>query len=233
MSTSLQQIIGKIKGRMALSTQYEVIFDMSGADPTLIRALNTAVGTGGINSFNKDSLISLMCSEAQLPNVSSLTGQTQGVYLGENQVNYAYGRLFTDISLGWQCDANMTPMKFLQEWNNYIYKLNGSSSGKSNQSGNLVYNVSTEGAVSTAVQVVRGYPTRVSFPKDYQGKIKITKVEMGPGGVDRRIMCYTLLNAFPHSIDATPLSYGSSQVVNVSASFYYSSYTVSYLSKNI
>lgn len=199
---------------MSLTTMYEVTFDFSGAEAyegnTLERALQGAVADRTSGSFSGNGLITLLCSEAQLPNVSSLTGQTNGLFLGEGQVNYAYGRLFTDVSLGWQCDKNMTPLRFLQTWHDYIY---------------------TFGMVSTSREEIKGKTRsqvvdKVKYPKQYQAKITITKLTQGKGTKDLEPISYTLIDAFPHSIDATPLSYGSSQIVNVSASFYYSKYFV-------
>lgn len=210
---------------MAMSNQFEVKFQIN--SPTLRTSLSKAIRSSASASFSGDGLINILCNEAQLPNVSSLTGQMQGVYLGENQVNYAYGRLFTDISLGWLCDVDMTPLKFLQEWHNYIYSPGiGNNSSGQKSSGSLVFE-SGQSNIETANKVTRNFPTRVAFPDEYQAIITITKIDMGRGN-DRKSMTYTLLNAFPHSIDATPLSYGSSQVVNVSASFYYSKYYVNY-----
>jgi hypothetical protein len=228
VSKSVQQVIAKIGKGMALTTQYEVKFKFPGETSGLKNVLQGAVADRTAGAFTGDGLIVLLCNEAQLPNVSSLTGQTNGVYLGENQVNYAYGRLYTDISLGWMCDVNMTPLKFLQEWHNYIYSSGLTQGGGSGErsGGNLVFE-SGQSNIETVNSVTRNLPTRVKFPSQYQANIQITKLDMGRGD-DRKSMCYTLLNAFPHSIDATPLSYGSSQLVNVSASFYYSKYYVNY-----
>jgi hypothetical protein len=207
---SISEVISKIKGGMSLTTMYEVTFDFSGATAssqgnTLERALQSAVADSTAGAFNGDGLITILCSEAQLPNVSSLTGQTNGLFLGEGQVNYAYGRLFTDVSLGWQCDKDMTPLRFLQTWHNYIY----------------TYDM-LQATIRTRGEVV----DKVKYPEQYQASIKITKLTQGKKTEDLKPISFTLINAFPHSIDATPLSYGSSQIVNVSASFYYSKYFV-------
>jgi hypothetical protein len=195
---------------MSLTTMYEVTFDFSGATAssqgnTLLKSLQSAVADSTAGAFNGDGLITILCSEAQLPNVSSLTGQTNGLFLGEGQVNYAYGRLFTDVSLGWQCDKDMTPLRFLQTWHNYIY----------------TYDM-LQATIRTRGEVV----DKVKYPEQYQASIKITKLTQGKKTEDLKPISFTLINAFPHSIDATPLSYGSSQIVNVSASFYYSKYFV-------
>ena len=50
-----------------------------------------------------------------------MTGQTSGRLLGEGQVNYAHTRLYTDFQLGWICDADLTPLKFLNVWYGHIF----------------------------------------------------------------------------------------------------------------
>jgi hypothetical protein len=186
---------------------YEVTFEFPAvAAAKLKEQLQAAVGDRTSGSLTGDGLITLMCNEAQLPNISSLTGQTNGIVMGEGQVNYAYGRLYSDISLGWQCDHNMTPLRFLQVWHDYTFSDSRVGGGSPN--------------------AVRQTPSKVRYPEEYQGKIIITKLSQGKGTKDLKPMKYVLIDAFPFSIDATPLSYGSSQIVNVSASFYYSRYFV-------
>lgn len=186
-----------------MSTMYEVTFEF-GRDATAL-ANNIKSATGEGVNWGTDGLITMLCSEAQLPNVSSLTGQTNNVYMGEGQVNYAYNRLFTDISLGWLCDKDMTPLKFLQEWHDFIY---------------------TSTYIDTKNQGRSQSTSRVKYPVEYEGTIKIRKLTQSTGRTEVSPITYILVGAFPHSIDATPLSYGSSQVVNVSASFYYTRYFV-------
>ena len=69
---------------------------------------------------NKD-IIHMLCDEAQLPNVQTATGQLSGRYQGEAGVQYAHSKMYTDVGLGFLCDAEMLPAKFLNHWYNYIY----------------------------------------------------------------------------------------------------------------
>mgnify|MGYP003312730377 CR=1 FL=1 len=71
------------------------------------------LGAGGIFEF--------LCDEAQLPNVNTATGTIKGRYMGEGQVNYPHTRIFTEMQLGFQCDASMTPLVFLNEWFSTIF----------------------------------------------------------------------------------------------------------------
>ena len=70
---------------------------------------------------DKKDVISMLCDEAQLPNVQSATGQISGRYLGEQTVQYPHSRMFTDVGLGFLCDGDMLPLKFFHHWYNFIY----------------------------------------------------------------------------------------------------------------
>ena len=83
-----------MKGGMAMSTEFEVSFEFPDiGNPSLKSVVKGALG--GIHTLATDDIITMFCNEAQLPNVSSLTGQTNGIFMGEGQVNYSYGKLFT------------------------------------------------------------------------------------------------------------------------------------------
>ena len=209
MPRPISEFITKLNGGVALSTNYEVTFEFNNRE--LNERLKAAVTDSGVGSLTGNGLITMLCSEAQLPSVSSLTGQQQGLFLGESQVSYSYGKLYTDTSLGWICDKDMKPLKFLQEWHDQQF----------------TYAMVRENARFSTTLVRSEVKNRMKFPEEYQGKIKIKKLE--PEGVgDRPSMVYTLIDAFPYSIDATPLSYGTSQLITVSANFYYSKYFIDY-----
>ena len=68
------------------------------------------------------NIFEFLCDEAQLPNVQAATGTLKGRYTGEGQINYPHTRVFTEFQLGFQCDANMTPLKYLNDWYGQIFK---------------------------------------------------------------------------------------------------------------
>ena len=70
----------------------------------------------GSNPSMNRNIFEFLCDEAQLPNTQAATGTLKGRYTGEGQINYPHTRIFTEISIGFQCDANMTPLKFLYDW---------------------------------------------------------------------------------------------------------------------
>lgn len=208
-----------MKGRMAMSSTFRVEFDFKTQN-----SIDKIKAASGLTDFGSSSLISLFCNEAQLPNVSAATGSQTGRILGETQINYATGRIFTDISLGWYCDKDMTPLKFLNAWNDYIFSSKNEEGGH-----NSIMNKVDENSLTTANIGTRNFEVRLRYPDDYQATIKITKTEDNKAGTNEsKTMTYYLLDAFPYSIDATPLSYGSSQLVNVSASFYYSKFFINH-----
>ena len=71
----------------------------------------------------QNGIFEFLCDEAQLPNIQAATGTIEGRYLGEGQVNYPHTRVFTEVQLGFQCDANMTPLKYLNDWYGKIFNL--------------------------------------------------------------------------------------------------------------
>ncbi len=97
------------KGGMSFSTNYDIEFDFKDKD--------------FLNSFTKNdrNTVQLFCDEAQLPNVQSAVGQRSGKFLGEGPVSYPHTRIFTDLSLGFLLDSNLTALKFFNAWYSYIF----------------------------------------------------------------------------------------------------------------
>ena len=165
-------------------------------------------GTGmasGINTDNYgqsgDSMFSFLCDEAQLPNVQAASGTLKGRYLGEGQINYAHTRVFTEFQLGFQCDASMTPLLYLNDWFGQIF-------GEIPNSGRTTYE--------------NNRSTFLEYPSQYCRDIYITKTEAGPGGgASRQSVCYVMERAWPFAVDAVPLQFGTSQITKVTAQFYY------------
>ena len=95
---------------MSVSNQYEVKFNLKG---NVQSAINFALQE---TSADNDYVMVEFCDEAQLPNVQAATAQMTGRFLGEGPYQYPHTRLFTDVSLGFLCDANLTQLKFFQNW---------------------------------------------------------------------------------------------------------------------
>jgi len=198
--TSVRGFLGSIaaSGGMSMSNMYEARFEGFSSN------LEKSLGLAGFQNLNTNagaySALTAFCEEASLPGMQAMTGSTTGVYMGEGAVNYAHTKSFTDITLGWQCDANLLPLKFVNKWMGFIF-------GDEN---------------TTTKTIDRLKINRVAYPEDYQCRLIIKKAERGEndslagvGGI------YTLHDVFPYSIQSTPVSYGSSTLLKVSASFYY------------
>ncbi|CAF34269.1 hypothetical protein S-PM2d204 [Synechococcus phage S-PM2] len=179
---------------------------------------------------SKGMVIKYFCDEAQLPSISAATGQITGRFLGEGQVNYPHTKLYTDFQLGWICDADMTPLKFLNLWYGTIfgeYDVNGNYMDPNN--GKSLRLSSQKDAAGEGNNILNERTIRLNYPDQYLAKCIITKTEKGRSASNSRgSMSYTLLDVFPYSIDAVPLSYGTSQATKVTGNFYYSKHTISY-----
>lgn len=175
-----------------------------------------------------DDYFEMFCSEAQLPNTNTAQGQTNGIYVGSGSVSYPHTRVFTEFQLGFMCDANMTSLKFLQNWLDYIFD------GDTNY-GETGPNVGSRLSIdmasgSAAKQKEENRSVRLRYRDEYACDITITKTEIGKNSpIERAPITYVLEKAYPYAIDAVPLQFGSSQITQVTAQF---SYMRHYIIKN-
>ena len=179
---------------------------------------------------SKGMVIKYFCEEAQLPNISAMTGQTTGRLLGEGQVNYAHTRLYTDFQLGWICDADLTPLKFLNLWYGHIFGEYNTAGSKISPVNEKALNLSSiKDRAGEGNNILSERTIRLNYPEEYMARCMITKTEKGRSASNSRAaMSYTLLDCFPYAIDAVPLSAGASQATKVTANFYYSKHTITY-----
>ena len=196
-------------GGMSVSNQYDVDFKFT---PTVAGEIKAYAG---VTSANGDPIFKMFCDEAQLPNVGTMTGNLTGRYTGQGSVAYAHTPVYTEFQLGWMCDANMSPLKFLTGWHDFIIgndrKVGGSTLADMNSSARLLNN--------------RTYA--IQYPDSYVCDVRITKLEQGKTEQSRRAsFSYLMERAFPISIDAVPLAYGNSQLTRVTATFQYARHHV-------
>ena len=236
MAKSISSFVNTIgaNGGMSLTTGYNIswkfpdIGDAPGVKPTEPggSGLKAQLKSRFPNWDTDESPINMMVEEAQLPNVQSATGQLQGRYLGENQIQYPYAKMYSDVSFTWMCDANLTPLKFFHYWYNYMYS--GNKSGVYNEVGKPETGKSfnqVESLGSAARPINR--EVRMRYPETYLAKCIVIKTEPGAATVDDRAsMAFVLEDIFPYSIDSVPLSYGTSQLTKVSVNFHYAKHTV-------
>lgn len=218
-----------VKGGMSLTTGYNVEFDFntgkrtSSDPPVFVDEYygNTKLAANSKkNPYGNKNIVNMLCDEAQLPNVVSTTGTVTGRYLGEGMINYPHTRTYTDLGLGFMCDAEQTPLKFLTSWYDYIF----------GETPDERFNY--DGGMEQAQTI---YPrdtnrtNRLNYINDYVCNLRIMKTEPNKDSSSGRVpITYVLENCYPYSIDAVPLAYGSSQLTRVTASFYYTRHTVLY-----
>lgn len=195
---SLLTMISQGKG-MATSNNFAV---------EIIFPNNEVVGSGSWSykgtGANDETRMMVFCDEASLPGYQLNTGSVTR-YSGGAPVYYPVGPIYNDIQLSFMCDAKMSPLHLLNRWMKYIF-VDSDDDG-------------TEFDYETSAENGR----RLRYPEEYQAKkIILYKTERSTESENGAISTsYHLYDAWPYSIDQTPLSYGSSQLVKVTASFYY------------
>ena len=210
-----------------MSNGYDVQFEITGS----LRNYLDEFALGNLyttDPSNLGGLVKLMCDEAQLPNTQAATGQLQGRYLGENQVSYPYARFFTDFSLSWMCDVNMSPLKFVTAWHNFIFD------GGARENGPIKNNTGSLMGIKGENPRLFNRAVRLKYPNKYAATVRITKTDQGPQAPNQRAgISYIMEECYPYSIDSVPLSYGTSQLTRVSANFYYAKHSVVYQNQAI
>ena len=170
-----------------------------------------------------------MCNEAQLPNINTSQGNINGMYTGSGSVPYAHTRVFTEIQLGFQLDANLGMLKFLNAWNDFIFD----GSWKDSNMPGQVTNRTLEGT-RDAVRKLRNRTVRLNYPDRYMCDIAISKQELARGQRQRSAITYILEKAYPYAVDAVPMQFGSTQIASVTAQFaYMRHYTINNDIKNL
>lgn len=156
----------------------------------------------GTESLDETRMM-VFCDEASLPGYQLNTGSVTR-YSGGAPVYYPVGPIYNDIQLSFMCDAKMTPLHLLNRWMKYIFVDSDDDGTESD------YNKSEENG------------RRLRYPDEYQAEMIIKKTERSTESENGAISTtYYLYDVWPYTIDQTPLSYGSSQLVKVTASFYY------------
>ena len=214
-------------GGMSLSNSFVVKVAVPSVNNTTLKTFDAESDKYILNPSRNGNIFEFLCDEAQLPNTQAATGTLKGRYMGEGQVNYPHTRIFTEFQLGFQCDANMTPLKFLNQWYGSIFKEHDEDGDQYSQM-NDAQGTTIEDGIIGADYKVHNRTTTVAYPDDYCRRIYITKTERGPdaaGGL-RPSITYCMDRAWPFAIDAVPLQFGSAQITKVTAQFYYTKHKV-------
>jgi len=152
----------------------------------------------GTNITGVGERILLMCDEVTLPGYQMSIGNVPR-FTGASPVAYPTGIVYNDTQLSFMCDGEMQASKFIQEWMTKLYQTTGTNKNKS---------------------------YRFNYLDEFScERMVIEKRERNSSSeVGQKTLQYNLYRAWPYSIDAVPLSYGSSQLVKVTANFYYTNW---------
>ena len=109
------------------------------------------------------------------------------------------------------CDGDMTPLKFLHHWYNFIYSEGTPLISMDDYESTKAVNIRDRCRVN-----------RLAYPDECTCSVYIMKSEPNSERANGRIpVTFVLENAYPYSVDAVPLSYGTSQITRVNVSLYY------------
>ena len=145
--------------------------------------------------------IEFLCTEASLPGTTLATHDVTADYVGVTE-KMAYRRIYDEsIDMTFYVDKKYNVIEFFDGWIDFI-----SGVGR---------NGVREDYKSTAI----GY--RMSYPREYKSNIYVTKFEKDLR--DNQLQ-YTFVDAFPTSINSTPVTYAESDVMRYNVSFSYVRY---------
>ncbi len=195
-------------GGIAKSNQFRVVF------PDL---------TGGIFSndfpvnFDRRTL-EVLCNQVNLPSITATTSQVNGYYTGSSY-KFPSMKMYTDLSLSFICDANMTAYKVMSCWFDRIFQDKSMFDMKERIPDEMTH----------YPQRNRNRFTRLSYPDDYMRTIIVDKFEAGPRYNEQgRSMRYFFTHAYPYSVDAVPLDAGTTTLMTASVNFHYERFEVQY-----
>jgi len=174
-----------------------------------------------------DDIFTFFCEEAQLPNTNTAQGQYNGIYVGSGQVSYAHTRVYTELQLGFMLDANLSALKFLNKWMDFIFSGESKGVAGSQEWSDQATNLSLEKMSSPRLRPTNR-SIRLNYKNDYARTMLITKTEQGPYAPNQRApITYVLEEAYPYAVDAVPLAFGNAQITKVTAQISYARhYTV-------
>jgi len=161
--------------------------------------------------------LALFCSEALLPGTSLDTSTVDGLRQGMSQ-QYATFRRFPDITLTWYTQQNYMTNDVFNSWVEFI----------------------SPNTIETPLTRLSSF-RKMRYPNEYKCPIEITafsrdvfnksdRLGREENPVRKRVtpstITYFIEQAFPVSIIASPLAYGTAQLIKTSVTFKYENYAV-------
>ena len=142
------------------------------------------------------------CHQAVLPGLTAATSQYA---TGMPEKNNAYRATFEDVTLGFYCTEDLIEREFFERWQGEIFPTHG-------------HRMDSRGSVDRKMNWTT-WP--VAYRNSYVRKIKIQKLSLD--GLPTRE--YYLHNAFPVTVNETPMEWGQEEVLKIEVVFSYDWWT--------
>lgn len=204
-TVSNQDALSKI-GNLSLSNNYLVVVNI----PNKV----TAYLEESISGQNIPNM-PIYCSSASLPGSTFATSEVKDNFMGVTQ-EFAHTRLYTDIDFTYYIDSKYTSLEVFEKWMDYI-------SGPNTPSDEYK-KLELEDLNGTS-RSSKNFYRRFKYPDTYKTRMSIYKFERDfEFKTKKRYLVYNFVNAFPKSLSATPVSYGPSELLQVTVTMNYDRY---------
>ena len=148
--------------------------------------------------------IELLCSSATLPGSALATHENVQDFYGV-RTRYAYSRQHDEsLALEFYVDKKYDVISYFDEWQNYIVGQGSLYNKRDFYNSNQVH--------------------RANYPKGesgYMSPIFVTKFEKD---IQDQAIEYCFIDAFPQSINSSPIAYGDADILKVTVNFFYTRY---------
>ena len=216
-----------IFSKLAISSQFKVSLDLVrrsqvGDNVGLYEYLTNCGLFVDTNSTSQK--YDFLCSQASLPgsnfNISEELGSRQGM-----TERFASRRIYNEFDLTFYIDNDYNVLRMFEEWMNYINPVYNESNGRYDGS---------EASQLNAYQERNAY-SRFRYPDDYRRMISITKFErdflQNPNDKNNTfknmpLLTYRFIDTFPVDLNAVPMSYDGSSILQVTVVFSYLRHTI-------
>lgn len=231
----------------SMSNFYDVQFQLSKSVNNPRTILNNIFTLGMTNNTNVSStnflggLMRVYAEECTIPGYSISTGEYR--ITNTPTLKYAYGVVNNEITISFILDADSEIRRIFDAWGNFIYgsvALNSATLSNSNLNMNTISDLGRtryrdEYVVDITIikferhrsskKNTRNNSTQTDFQSNFYSNQQIVpdyKGDLLPGfGKPFPTYSIRLMNAFPTTVSAIPLSSGSSQLVKVQVTFEY------------
>ena len=216
-----------IFSKLAISSQFKVSLDLVrrsqiGNNLGLFEYLTNCGLFNDVTSTSEK--YDFLCSQASLPGASFDISEEMGSRQGMIE-RFASRRIYNQFDLTFYIDNDYNVLRMFEEWMNYINPVYNESNGRYDGSGSSQLNSYQE----------RNTYSRFRYPDDYRRMISITKFErdflQNPNDKNNTfknmpLLTYRFIDTFPVDINAVPMSYDGSTILQVTVVFSYLRHTI-------